>query len=151
MERYFAYGSNMNPERVAERGLRVVRAEGAVLSGFRLLFDKHAAAHAGCGHANIVYQPGERVEGVLYWLVDAGEIVKMDPFERAPINYSRDVVHVHTSSGLVTTWTYFANSAVRRAGLKPPRSYLNHLLAGAPHLSAGYLEMLRRWDCVEDR
>lgn len=149
--RYFAYGSNMNPDRVAERGLCVVRAEAATLPGFRLLFDKHSAAHEGCGHANIVYHPGERVEGVLYWLAGVDEIVKMDPFERAPINYSRDIVEVVTAAGILTTWTYFANAAVRRPGLIPPRSYLNHLLAGEAYLSADYLNRLRAWACMEDR
>ncbi len=149
MDRYFAYGSNMNPERVRERGLQVLRAEPARLHGFRLLFDKHAREHEGTGHANVVYAPSEVVEGVLYWLAGAAEIVKMDPFERAPVSYSREVVEVATAAGRIATWTYFANPAVRRAGLKPQRSYMNHLLAGAPYLSAEYLGRLRAWECVE--
>jgi gamma-glutamylcyclotransferase (GGCT)/AIG2-like uncharacterized protein YtfP len=151
VQRYFAYGSNMNPARVQARGLLVERAEGARLAGFRLQFDKTSARDAGVGHANLVYAPGSVVEGVLYWLESSEEIFKMDPFESAPVNYSREVVQVVADSGSVTTWTYFANPAVRRAGLKPPRSYLEHLLAGEPFLSAEYLEMLRRWECVEDR
>lgn len=151
VERYFAYGSNMNTARMRERGLVVVRAEAARLPHFRLLFDKHSAAHHGAGHANITYHPGETVEGVLYWLADPAEIVKMDPFELAPVNYSRDVVEVQTDSGPLTTWTYFANPAVRRAGLLPPRSYLAHLLAGEPYLSAAYFRMLSAWQCIEDQ
>lgn len=150
MERYFAYGSNMNPERVRQRGLVVVRAEGARLPGFRLLFDKHAPAHAGTGHANVARDPGSVVEGVLYWLADAAEILKMDPFERAPVNYSRDLVEVHTAAGPMWTWTYFANPAVRRQGLLPSRSYLAHLLCGRPYLSPAYYERLAGWACVED-
>jgi gamma-glutamylcyclotransferase (GGCT)/AIG2-like uncharacterized protein YtfP len=151
MERYFAYGSNMNPLRVRERGLVVVRAEAAALPGHRLLFDKHSPLHEGVGHANVVWDPAETVEGVLYWLATADEIRKMDRFERAPINYGREVVFVETAAGAVATWTYFANPAVRRPGLRPPRSYLNHLLAGEPYLSAAYYRRLAAWDCVEDR
>ena len=150
MKRYFAYGSNMNQQRVAERGLVVVRAEAARLSGFRLVFDKHSPAHQGTGHANITREPGEVVEGVLYWLAGADEIVKMDRFERSPVNYSRDVIEVQTASGSVCSWTYFANPAVRRPGLLPPRSYLAHLLAGRPFLSDTYFLKLSAWECVED-
>jgi len=149
MERYFAYGSNMNRQRVGERGLAVVRAEAARLAGFRLVFDKHSPAHQSTGHANITYEPGEAVEGVLYWLAGPGEIVKMDRFERSPVNYSRDVIEVHTASGRVCSWTYFANPAVRRPGLLPPRSYLIHLLAGRPFLSDAYFLKLAAWECVE--
>lgn len=150
MQRYFAYGSNMNPRRVHHRGLRVVHAEAARLPGFRLLFDKHSPAHEGAGHANVTYDPGGAVEGVLYWLADDREIVKMDRFEASPVNYSRDLIEVHAAGGPIWTWTYFANPAVRRPGLLPPRSYLEHLLAGEPYLSAGYFRMLAGWECMED-
>ncbi len=59
MTRYFAYGSNMNPQRVRERGLAVVRAEAARLPGFRLAFDKCSApgaagvGRAASGHASL--------------------------------------------------------------------------------------------------
>ncbi|MEM7079448.1 MAG: gamma-glutamylcyclotransferase family protein, partial [Pseudomonadota bacterium] len=73
-ERYFAYGSNMNPERVRERGLSFERVYGAVLPGYRLCFDKAAKHHAGIGHANIVFAPGDEVYGVVYELCDAQQI-----------------------------------------------------------------------------
>lgn len=164
--RYFAYGSNMNPERVRQRGLDIVHLAGARLEGFALAFDKTSSAHPGLGHANLVLAPGRVVEGVLYWLRTPAEIGKMDRFESAPVNYSREVIGVRVSpddglpggpeptsgdQALITTWTYFANPAVRQAGLRPPRSYLNHLLAGRPFLSAGYYAMLAAWPCEESR
>jgi gamma-glutamylcyclotransferase (GGCT)/AIG2-like uncharacterized protein YtfP len=149
LARYFAYGSNMNPRRVRERGLQVVHAEAARLSGFRLAFDKHALQHAGAGHACFHYAPGGQVEGVLYWLAGVGEILKMDRFERAPVNYSREVVELQTGSGAVVAWTYVANPAVLRPGLRPPRSYLQHLLAGRAYLSPGYYAELAAWPCAE--
>lgn len=163
--RYFAYGSNMNPERVRERGIEFEHAAGARLEGFALAFDKTSRQHAGAGHANVVVAPGRVVEGVLYWLRSNEEISKMDRYESAPVNYSREVIHVSVSRqdlplrspepdgdhALVTTWTYFANPAVRSPDLLPPRSYLNHLLAGRPFLSADYYAMLERWPCEENR
>lgn len=151
MRCYFAYGSNMNPARVRERGLLVERVEAAWLPGFRLAFDKHSAAHHGAGHASIAFDRNAVVEGVLYHLAGFGEIAKMDRFESAPVNYSREALQVHTAGGRIATWTYIANPAVLRAGLKPPRSYLNHLLAGEPYLSVDYFRMLAAWECLEDR
>lgn len=172
---YFAYGSNMNPARVRERGLRAEEVRGAALLDRKLVFDKVSRRHPGAAHANIVHAPGERVEGVLYRLSGAEEILKMDPFERAPWNYGRDVVFVHlsrqpnpagegSSVGLdsgpasaagasdsvaeiaygprVPAWTYFANQAARRQGLKPPAEYLAHMLAGERYLSKDYFERL---------
>ena len=175
---YFAYGSNMNPARVRERGLQVAACCGASLEGMRLVFDKVSRQHPNVAHANIVYAPGERVEGVLYRLASAAEILKMDPFERAPWNYGRDVVLVRASrqlscaegvssaaasvatakaggggdcpEGLVPAWTYFANQAARREGLKPPAEYLAHLLAGRDYLSADYFAWLRRIEVAGD-
>jgi cation transport regulator ChaC len=166
--RYFAYGSNMNPDRVRERGIGFGHACGARLSGYALAFDKTSRHHEGVGHANLIFSPGSRVEGVLYWLHSSSEIEKMDRFESAPVNYSREVIHVEIDitevpeghdhltrpsdrGTLVHTWTYFANPAVRRPDLLPPRSYLNHLLAGERFLSADYFTMLKDWPCEETR
>lgn len=166
--RYFAYGSNMNPARVRERGIDFHHVCGARLTGFALAFDKTSRHHRGVGHANLVYSPDSRVEGVLYWLEAASEIEKMDRFESTPVNYSREVIQVEIDIGAlprdgeplakpagpsiaIHTWTYFANPAVRQPNLVPPRSYLNHLLAGEPYLSSDYFEMLKGWPCEESR
>ncbi len=173
--RYFAYGSNMNPDRVRERGLRFDHAAGARLENFALVFDKTSKKHAGTGHANVQPAPGQVVEGVLYWLESAAEIDRMDRFESTPVNYSREVIQVRVQAAhlpseavleaeisdgtalqpasdvVITTWTYFANPAVRQPGLLPPRTYLDHLLAGRPFLSSDYYEMLRAHPCEEGR
>ncbi|XOV81562.1 MAG: gamma-glutamylcyclotransferase family protein [bacterium] len=140
---YFAYGSNMNPARVAERGLLVRAAQAGALQGFRLVFNKMSRDHVGVGHANIEFDPAGRVEGVLYELVDGDEILKMDPFERAPWNYGREVVPVQQGQRMTWAWTYFANPAVMTADLRPPRAYMAHLLAGAEYLSDGYVQALQ--------
>ena len=149
--RYFAYGSNMNPDRVRERGILFSDALSATFSGVSLAFDKASSKHLGVGHANVVYDPAGAVEGVLYLLDSSTEITKMDPFESTPRNYSREIVQVSTTQGELAAWTYFANPGVRRRGLIPPRSYLNHLLAGEPFLSAEYFAMLNSWPCEEGR
>ena len=142
---YFAYGSNMNPERMAVRGLRHVSAEGARLHGYELVFDKVSQAHPTSAHANIRVRPGAIVEGVLYHLGNLTAIEGLDRFERTPINYSRELFAVHTQAGeAIWTWTYVANPAVRGVSLAPEREYLDHLLAGRDFLSPAYGAMLER-------
>lgn len=133
----------MNPNRVAERGLAVVSVESAQLTGYTLRFDKVSRAHPEESHANVVWQRGSVVEGVLYTLQGDEEILKMDRFESTPVNYGREAVTVGTASGPVSAWTYFANPAVRRDGLRPSDAYLGHLLAGAIFLSEDYLGTIR--------
>jgi cation transport regulator ChaC len=148
---YFAYGSNMNPARVRQRGLRVQQTEPAMLRGVRLAFDKQSADHTGAGHACLRFDRAATVEGVLYRLVSATDLERMDRFERTPINYSRELVQVTTAAGQVSAWTYFANPAVLRPGSLPVRSYLDHLLAGRAYLSSSYVDSLAAWPCIEDR
>ena len=147
---YFAYGSNMNPARVEERGLEVRAVLPGALTGYQLVFDKVSRAHPEHSHANVVYAPGGVVEGVLYELTHANEILKMDRFESAPVNYGREVVQIRSGDRHIPAWTYFANPAVRRPGLHPPRSYLAHLLAGRAYLSDAYFSWLEEHPCADD-
>jgi len=136
----------MNPERVKARGLSFRQALRGWLPGCEVRFNKQSKDHPDCGHANLVTTPsGQRLgpsalaaEGVLYELGEAAMIFRMDPFERAPINYSRERVWVQSPQGPIATWTYFANPALLRDNLCPSRAYLNHLLAGKAFLSPAY-------------
>ncbi len=132
----------MNPARVQERGLQVVRAQSATLRDFRLVFNKVSTTHADIAHANVQFKRGECVEGVLYDLSTDAEIFKMDPFERAPWNYGRDAVLVDTAERAEWCWTYFANPGVISAGKLPSRDYMSHLLAGEQFLTPAYMAML---------
>ena len=147
---YFAYGSNMNPARVAGRGLRFDRVCNAAMDAVRLTFDKQSREHPRSGHANLCSDRGARTEGVLYRLESDAEIERMDTFEATPINYSREVVWVRTGDAEIAAWTYFANAAVIRDGLRPERVYLNHLLAGREYLTPTYFDWLSKIECVDD-
>ena len=148
MSFYFAYGSNMNPRRVAERGIGYDRVTGARAMGFTVRFEKRSRLQAGAGHANLAYRNGGVAEGVLYRLIDDDEIVKMDPFEGAPVHYSREWICVETEGGATWAWTYFANRAVIAPNLKPPNWYVAHMAAGERYLSAEYVARLRSIACI---
>ncbi len=88
---YFAYGSNMNPQRIADRGIIFTAYEAAVLDGYEMRCHTRCESTAqrcpGCGTANITLKTGGKVEGILYTLPDA-EIEKLDVFEGYPSNYT---------------------------------------------------------------
>jgi len=135
----------MNPERVRQRGLDFDCVLGGRVPGLGLRFNKQSKEHPNCGHANLVYAPAETAEGVLYQLTSDDMITRMDPFEKAPVNYSRECIAVQTEQGPIMSWVYFANPAVIRDELVPSQDYLDHLLAGRPYLSADYHARLARW------
>ena len=139
---YFAYGSNMNPQRMRSRGLLFSEALAGHLHGYALCFNKRAPDRPDTAHANIRHSQGAVVEGVMYRLDSPTEIFKMDPFEGTPIFYSRERMPVQTAQGMLPGWVYVANPAWRMEGLRPTRAYLEHLLAGREHLSEPYWQAL---------
>lgn len=147
MPLYFAYGSNMNPARMAERGLAVVDAMPGRLNDMALRFNKKSRREPTWACANIAWCPGEVVEGVLYRLRDDSQILLMDPFEGAPRYYSRERFPVVTEQGTVYPWVYVANPAMIDNNLRPLRWYLDHLLAGREYLSPDYFARLQQVVC----
>lgn len=145
---YFAYGSNMNPQRMASRGMRTERAVAGVLHDWRLLFNKRCATTVGTAYANVAEYRGEVTQGVLYQLTCNSEIARMDPFENWPHRYRREQLPIHVVGGeMIEAWVYIANPDWQQSGLKPQRWYLNHLLSGRPWLSPDYYQWLAATSC----
>ncbi len=144
---YFAYGSNMNPERVKARGLEYTRVLGGQLRGYELAFNKYSAKREGSA-ANITRRENAVTEGVLYLLPEPEQIIAMDPFEGFPDHYTRKLLSIATKYEWVRAWVYIANQRFIRANLLPPRWYLDHLLAGKQFLTQPYYERLKKVDCI---
>ena len=141
----------MNVERMRLRNLDILDAVAATLPDCTLVFNKRSRFAADESRANIAFRPGAWVEGVLYQLAAASEIVKLDPFEGTPRYYSREILPLHTESGMQSGWVYIANPAAIAQGLLPPRWYLQHLLAGREFLSEEYLASLHSVSCNESK
>ncbi len=145
---YFAYGSNMNPKRMKDRKINFLHLEPAVLENHKLVFNKRLQKPRNgkfVAAANIEPAEGERVEGVLY-LISKEEIFKLDIYEGYPDHYDRTTVEVKTKRGeTVKAITYIAQPEVIEEGLKPCRSYLNHLLEACRRgfLSEDYCKKLK--------
>lgn len=149
-QHYFAYGSNMNPQRMRERGLQITALLPAWIDGFGLRFNKRSRRDSQLACANIVFAPAERVEGVLYQLVDVNQIAQLDSHEGTPRMYSREILPVCTADGVRPAWTYVANPAVIDHNIKPARWYVEHLLAGRDYLSSDYYQSLSTTICREE-
>jgi len=152
IKHYFAYGSNMNKERMRARGVQFSEMFVGFLPNMQLRFNK-LCKNTGTGHANIVYCRESIVEGVVYHLESSDDLNTLDRFETTPKYYSREIIPVkspgnHAGDG-IAAWVYIANRAVLCEGLLPERWYLNHLLAGEPYLTPRYFQSLQQTRCIE--
>ena len=107
---YFAYGSNMNPERIRER-IPMARTVGpAVILGWRL---KERL------YADIERSAGGRVDGVLYLLTQI-EIFRLDEYEGYPRTYGCVGVDAMIDpEHKVSAFTYVLTDAAKRADANP--------------------------------
>jgi len=125
-------------------------AEGGVLHGFRLAFNKRSTKQIGMASANVVQSAGSSVEGVVYRLLDSEAIKKMDPYEGYPLRYDRKKIPIQLQScDPQSAWVYIANRDYIDESLKPARWYLNHLLEGRKHLSESYYQKLLTVPCLD--
>lgn len=144
--KYFAYGSNCNPQVMKRKGVEYSVRERATLPGYRLLFNKKAYRESlpeGIGFANINDDPEGAVEGVLYEIGDQC-LDLLDRSERYPEHYNRIQVVVETDDGPQECFAYRAQPDKVAEGLVPSRNYLNHILAADDFLSRQYFEALDR-------
>lgn len=139
--RYFAYGSNMNLERMRERGVNYISRKRGILRGWRLAFNKIAGNNSNGGYANIVKDESAMVEGVLYEIDERG-IKNLDIYEGCPEHYDRQLLPIQTEEGPVEAFVYIANPDKIKEGLKPKKEYLHHLIKGSYILSEGYRRKL---------
>ena len=93
---YFAYGSNMNPARMAKRCPGAIALGGAVLLNHRL---------AERLYADIDFVSGATVEGVLY-LISEANLARLDSFEGYPKVYRRLWLEVEFDGGIYQAITY---------------------------------------------
>jgi gamma-glutamylcyclotransferase len=144
---YFAYGSNMNAQRLFGERLNpegVARGERIAgwLDGWRLAFNKRARLPLGAGAGNIVPAAGAVVHGTLNLLPAKGFEI-LDRYEGvAGGHYVRRLVPVvrADSGATIEAVTYVALLVGEE--LRPTRDYLGHLLAGRDLLPVDYYERL---------
>lgn len=145
---YFAYGSNMDWEQMQQRCPSAEFAGIAVLRDRNLAFTRMSRGR-GCGVADVVRAPGNKVWGALYEVPDI-DIEALDGCEgykagRAWNHYWRreHEVFVGDDDSQRTLALVYLATAEANAPL-PNRAYVGQLLAGARHwnLPADYIARL---------
>jgi len=139
---YFAYGSNMNPERMAERGAHFTLRHKHTLRGYCLKFNKISSQRPGTGCANIVPDENGYVEGVVYKITVRG-LYNLDKFEGYPDHYDRVRLILDLNGFEETVKTYMALPDKIGECLRPSKSYLEHLLKAKDYMSAEYYSYLQ--------
>lgn len=135
---YFAYGSNMNEQRMIERGVNWKSKENGVLKGYRFIINKKSQKNPSIGFANIIRDENSEVEGIIYE-VTYDDILKLDGFEGYPKHYNRNFMSIGDKECVV----YFANEKwISLNELLTTEEYKNHILEGKLFLSKNYYEKL---------
>lgn len=141
---YFAYGSNMDEERIKSRLVTYSDRVGAILSDYELVFNKVSKKNKSVGFANIIPAVGLEVEGALYTLNNQDDFAKLDYYEGFPDHYVKKYVNVVSkeSGEELVAITYIANQNKVLEGLRPTKVYLEHLLRGEDLLTNEYYNSL---------
>ena len=139
MLNYFAFGSNMSSQRMHERLGWSPSRSGAILPDYEMIFNKHS--NDG-GKANIMYSPGDLVEGILY-SVNEEDLLILDKYEGvAAKQYHRHEIEVHKNNKhSITAITYKALNTGKVSA--PTEEYLSYILDSREFLSPGYYAKLK--------
>jgi gamma-glutamylcyclotransferase len=119
---YFAYGSNMSFNRISGRikGLETVNI--GFLLNYKLLCNKKS--FDGTGKANIIYNPGKIVWGVVYKIYED----YMDKLDRIEVGYERKAFEVHIEERIIEANAYIS---YKLTDALPTKYYKEFLLEGA--------------------
>lgn len=136
---YFAYGSNLDEDQMAERCLTADKTGLAQLKGYRFVINKR-------GVASILESPGDMVEGML-WSVSAQDEMILDLYEGVATGHyvKKNVLVEDLDSGeIVEALVYIATESE----LGTPRpGYLEKIIRAAEKhgFTEPYLRELRTW------
>jgi len=133
---YFAYGSNLDMDRLRERIGEWQDDKRATLKDHRLTFDSG-------GKADILEQRGERVWGAVYEVTEA-QLGVLDRFEGVHSGvYKRVRVNVECNGKTEPVITYV--KAEKTSFHPPDDEYLNYILRGLKQhgYDEGTIEMVR--------
>ena len=135
---YFAYGSNMDPERMSSRAVHFNRCLSGTLKGHRLLFNKRGGDRrlGKVGYANAMRDTGQDLKGILYQ-VAGHSLEALDMFEGARDgHYVRRQVDILVGGGAgaslrtAKAWVYFAGEEFLEDGLRVSDRYMRHIHRG---------------------
>lgn len=144
---YFAYGSDMNPGRLSDRGVIFKSRELARLPGYEFVLNKVITSN-GTAAANIMKDEKSAVFGVLYSCHGKHAFEKLDRFNGVHSKqYHREVLPVYNKNEEeIKAQVYIAYENVCRDGLKIDPDYFEGLLAAKDLLPSHYYSFLKSFE-----
>ena len=129
----------MSAQRMHERLGWSPSRTGAILHDYEMIFNKHSNDGA---KANIMYNPGNLVEGILY-SVNEEDLLILDKYEGvASKQYKRHEIEVRNNNkNSIKAVTYKAFNTGKVSA--PTEEYLNYILEGKKFLSPKYFAKLK--------
>lgn len=145
-ELYFAYGSNLNPARLDDRGIVPRFLSRAAVPGFLTGFPR--SSRDGGGVAGLLPAAGETAHGALYLVTD-DEWQSLDFYEEVPRSYHRSPLNVAVTLGsaqrvLIPHLTVITYMSLPGIPADPRADYVEHILTGAQYweLPAAFINFL---------
>jgi len=107
---YFAYGSNMDVQRLTNRDVKIIkRYDNVHIDHMEFTFNKISKKDNRYAFANVESKENSKVYGILYSL-NSEDLAKIDKFEGYPNHYTRILYPVNFQDGTVIyAWLYIAN------------------------------------------
>ena len=138
---YFAYGSNLNHERMQIRCRDSKYIKNFILEGYKLSF---CAVSRSYGVANIIKKSGSKVPGGI-WKISESDEKELDIYEGYPTLYTKDYFNLNGEKIMF----YIMK---RKYSFKPPRrSYVDTIRQGYLHcnLDTEYLKRRLKYYDIE--
>lgn len=140
---YFAYGANMDPEKMDERGVEGVNRGLACLPHHRICFDKIAQGKK-MGWATLIKDYTTAVWGCV-WQITITDLEKIDKYE---VGYSRRrEIIIFVDEEEIQAWIYFAKQDETEYPRFPGLKYISRILrmGEAYHFPLEYMMTLQRF------
>lgn len=142
MEKYFAYGANVNEKVMKTRCSSAETITTGILKDYQIAFVIYSDRWGG-GASGILPKTGRQVEGVIYRL-SLADLEELDKIEGVQKNhYYRDKGKIHSKEGrIIEAWVYFPVNTDQEE--YPSVKYLRTIIEGAQHhqLSERYIKEL---------
>lgn len=148
----FAYGSNMNINRLKERVPSAAKVCNASLDGYSFAFNKKSTDGSVKGNIEQTNNANDKVWGVVFE-IDEKEKNKLDDAEGLGNGYNETMIDVLGTEGqLIKAQVYIADSVAIDNNLHPYDWYKEYVVSGAKEnkLPEGYINTLANFQAVED-
>ena len=127
---YFAYGSNMNPDRLKERIDKFNNPIPAILYDYEFFYGKRTG-RPGRGFATIREKEDSIVKGIAF-TIDEQAVKWLDYFEGVPKHYYKKEIRIQNvlNNKFFSAYTYISPPEMTSDYLRPFEDYKKHIDIG---------------------